>query len=96
MTTPEIIALVASISSIVFATASFLRNKKTDDKSSGEEIGSLFTELGYIKANTDEIKNEQKEQRQVNSSILARLTAVEESLKFANKRIDSLEHTESV
>ena len=45
----------------------------------------------HIKANTDEIKAEQKEQRKTNTEFVTRLTAVEASAKQAHKRIDTLE-----
>lgn len=47
-----------------------------------------------IKANTDEIKAEQKEQRKTNVEVVTRLTAVEASAKQAHKRLDAFESRE--
>ena len=54
--------------------------------------------FGYIafvrnrdKANTDEIKAEQKEQRKTNTEFVTRLTDVEASAKQAHKRLDHIE-----
>lgn len=50
-----------------------------------------FNRDGYIKANTDEIKAEQKEQRKTNTEFVTRLTDVEASAKQAHKRLDHIE-----
>ena len=63
---------------------------KEEGTQEGRQDGTILTELGYIKANTDEIKLEQKEQRKLNTEMLTRLTAVEASTKSAHKRIDML------
>ena len=52
---------------------------------------TVLTEIGYIKANTDEIKAEQKEQRKTNTEFVTRLTDVEASAKQAHKRLDHIE-----
>ena len=35
----------------------FKRNQKSDEQQDGRENGTLLTEIGYIKANTDDIKH---------------------------------------
>ena len=62
-----------------------------DDRSNGQQLGTVLTELGYIKSNTDEIKTEQREQRKTNTAVEGRLAAVEASAKSAHHRIDHLE-----
>lgn len=57
-------------------------------------LQEMATEIGYIKANTDEIKAEQKEQRKTNVEVVTRLTAVEASAKQAHKRLDAFESRE--
>lgn len=71
--------------------AAFARNRKSDTESEAKNDATVLTEIGYIKANTDEIKAEQKEQRKTNTEFVTRLTAVEASAKQAHKRIDTLE-----
>lgn len=50
-----------------------------------------MNKYAYIKANTDEIKAEQKEQRKTNTEFVTRLTDVEASAKQAHKRLDHIE-----
>lgn len=93
MSNVEVGALCA-ILALVVAYAGYRLNAKKSDKNEGQEIGTVLTELGYIKANTDEIKNEQKEQRKTNTEFYTRLASVEASAKQAHKRIDRLEGRE--
>lgn len=86
-----IIGIALTILGIAISYAVYLRNRAKDDASSGQRTGTILTEIGYIKANTDEIKLEQREQRKTNTEIVTRLTAVEQSSKQAHKRIDRLE-----
>ena len=83
--------LVSTVWANVFGYAAFARNRKNDTESEAKNDATVLTEIGYIKANTDEIKAEQKEQRKTNTEFVTRLTAVEASAKQAHKRIDTLE-----
>lgn len=86
-----IVGLVCTVLVAVISYATFSRNKWKDDRSSGQQLGTVLTELGYIKSNTDEIKTEQREQRKTNTAVEGRLAAVEASAKSAHHRIDHLE-----
>lgn len=93
-----IVGLVCTVLVAVISYATFSRNKGKDDRSSGQQLGTVLTELGYIKSNTDEIKTEQREQRKTNTAVEGRLAAVEgrlaaveASAKSAHHRIDHLE-----
>lgn len=86
-----VLSVVSTVCAIVFGYAAFSRSKKTDTKDEAKHDATVLTEIGYIKANTDEIKAEQKEQRKTNTEFVTRLTAVEASAKQAHKRIDTLE-----
>lgn len=86
-----IIGIVFAGIGAIIAYLGLRRNQATDDRNEGERNGVLYTELGYIKANTDEIKAEQKEQRTLNNDFRERLTAVESSAKQAHYRIDRQE-----
>ena len=87
-----VISVISTICAIVFGYAAFARNNKKDTEDEAKNDATVLTEIGYIKANTDEIKAEQKEQRRTNTEVITRLTAVEESAKQAHKRIDHLEN----
>lgn len=86
-----IVGLVCTVLGAVISYATFSRGKGKDDRSDGQQIGTVLTELGYIKSNTDEIKTEQREQRKTNTEVEGRLAAVEASAKSAHHRIDHLE-----
>lgn len=83
--------LIGTLLGVIIAYAAFLRNAKKDNQDEGRETGTVLTEIGYIKANTDEIKAEQKETRKTIMEVVTRLTAVEASAKQAHKRIDRIE-----
>ena len=86
-----VIGVALTVLGILISYTVYLRNKTKDDAAGGQQTGTVLTEIGYIKANTDEIKMEQREQRKMNTEIITRLTAVEQSSKQAHKRIDRIE-----
>lgn len=86
-----IFGIVGVLASFVFAYLAFSRNKKKDDEGQGQQLGTIQSDLGYVKSGIDDIKKEQREQRSINQSLGERVTAVEESTKQAHKRIDHLE-----
>lgn len=90
-TVGTIFGIVGVIASAVFAYVAFSRTKKKDDEGQGQLLGTIHSDLGYVKSGIDDIKAEQREQRNVNLSLTTRVTAVEESTKQAHKRIDHLE-----
>lgn len=75
----------------MFGYAAFNRSKHTDTADEAKNDATVFTEIGYIKSGIDDIKQEQREQRKMNTDFVTRLTAVEESAKQAHKRISRLE-----
>ena len=86
-----VIGIICTILGAVLAYVAFSRNQRNDSQDAGELKGSMMTELGYIKANTEEIKAEQKEQRKINNDITIRLGKVENAAQRAHYRIDRLE-----
>jgi hypothetical protein len=86
-----IFGIVGVILSVVFAYLAFSRGKKKDDEGQGQQLGTIQSDLGYVESGIDDIKAEQREQRDINVSLTSRVTAVEESTKQAHKRIDHLE-----
>lgn len=91
MDAATIVAIISGAAAIFFGWMAFRRSSTADDKEEGRESGAVFTELGYIKANTEEIKAEQKEQRKTNTEFITRLTAVEALANQAHARIDIME-----
>ena len=88
MTWEGYLGIAGVLASILFGYLAFTRNKKADDSLEGRQIGTILSDLGYVKANTDEIKAEQREQRRTNLEIFERLSSVESSTKQAHKRLD--------
>lgn len=82
-----IISVAAAIFGIVFGAASYARSKRDENR----EDGSYRSDIGYIKASMDEIKNKLDKQDQQYLDLVTRLTAVESSAKQAHHRIDRLE-----
>lgn len=85
------LSAVSTVCAIYFGFCAFRRNRDKDTECNAKTDATVLTEIGYIKANTDEIKAEQKEQRKTNTDFLVRLATVESSAKQAHKRIDALE-----
>lgn len=86
-----VVGIVGTCLSIVFGYIAFVRNRDKDKTEDAKNEATVLIELGYIKANTEEIKVEQKDQRKTNIEFYNRLTAVESSAKQAHKRIDTIE-----
>ena len=88
------LSVISTLCANVFGYVAFVRNRDKDKETDVKHDATVLTEIGYIKANTDEIKAEQKEQRKTNTEFVTRLTAVEASAKQAHKRIDHIEELE--
>lgn len=83
--------LAGTACSILFGFMAFRRNQKTDEQQDGRENGTLLTEIGYIKANTDDIKRKQEKQDEQYLELVERMALVESSAKQAHHRLDRLE-----
>jgi hypothetical protein len=70
--------------------------KRTTERDAGkwQSDGVFLTEIGYIKAGIDDIKESRTSRTNMYIKIAERLTAVEESAKQAHHRITRLEGTE--
>lgn len=86
-----VIGAVVGIIGMAVACLALMRDKKNDNKAEGEQTGSLFTEIGYIKAGIDTLKLDLREVRDDMQKLHDTVTRTEESCKQAHKRIDRLE-----
>ena len=77
------LGLLCTLVGAVIGLITLLRNKTRDEKTEGRQDGVVLTELGYIKANTDEIKSEQREQRKINTHCFIHLYKLTKSAKIA-------------
>ena len=94
MTGLQVISVVGTLVAIVCSVWAVIRNRDADKEKNNKADATVLTEIGYIKANTDEIKQEQKEQRKTNTEVLTRLTSVEASAAQAHRRLDVIEGRE--
>lgn len=83
-----VLSVFSTVCAIVFGYIAFVRNRDKDKESNVKHDATVLTEIGYIKANTDEIKAEQKEQRKTNTEFVTRLTDVEASAKSSSRLRD--------
>ena len=60
-----VLSVFSTVCAIVFGYIAFVRNRDKDKESNVKHDATVLTEIGYIKANTDEIKAEQREQRRL-------------------------------
>ena len=85
------IGILGTLAAIVFAYVAYARGKSKDDHEEGKTSGTVLTEIGYIKANTDDIKHRQEKWEDNHLKVVERLSAVESSAKSAHHRIDTIE-----
>lgn len=69
----------------------FARNSKKDSADAGKESGTVLTEIGYIKANTDDIKRKQEKQDETLVKMTERVVKLEGDSARTNKRLEILE-----
>lgn len=86
------ISVISTLCAIAFGYAAFVRNGKKDTADEARADATVLTEIGYIKANTDDIKRKQEKQDEQYLRISERVTAVEASAKQAHHRLDRLEN----
>lgn len=80
----------ASVCAIIFGYKAFRRNQKQDDQGESQRLTRIESKLDYITTTVNEIKGDQRDQREEMGDFNTRLTRVEESAKTAHKRIDEL------
>lgn len=83
-----VLTVLSTVCAILFGYAAFRARRKKDDTDAGRDRGVLLSEVGYIKAGVDELKQAHRDTAAKLSDVNQRLTRVEESVKQAHKRID--------
>lgn len=89
-----IVGIIGGIAAIVFGFVAFMRNTRQDSRIDAKQEGVILTELGYIKSGVDDIKQEQREQRKINSEVNSKISKNEAAIARAHARIDRLERHE--
>ena len=88
------VGLACTLVGLLISYAAFSRNKAKDNRSDGQQMGQVTSDVGYIKSGIDDIKAEQREQRKINTELYTRVAAVEASARQAHKRLDHWEGRE--
>ena len=64
-----VLSVFSTVCAIVFGYIAFVRNRDKDKESNVKHDATVLTEIGYIKANTDEIKGSRRNsERRIRSS----------------------------
>lgn len=86
-----LIGLICTILGLIISYTVMKHNFQKDFNSSGRETGTVSTEIIYIKANIEDLKEELKEQRKINTELTSKIVTIEASTKRAHERIDLID-----
>ena len=86
-----IIGIVTGVSGMVCALVVASRNKKKDDVSDGQSIGTLHTDIGYIKKGIDGIEHRLEKQETQYIEVVTQLAELRGETKRLGKRVEKLE-----
>jgi hypothetical protein len=80
-----------TLSAVAFGFLGYKKGLERDSYHSGNDRGSIASDIEYIKRRTDDVLLEQKDTNKSINALAERVTRVEESAKSAHKRIDQIE-----
>ncbi len=83
--------MVTGVCGMICALIAAFRNKKKDDVADGQNIGSLHTDIGYIKKGIDGIEHRLEKQESQYIEVVTQLAEVKGEVKRHNKRLEKLE-----
>lgn len=86
----EILQVISMPVSILIAVLGFARSQNKDAKSDGAQAATMLSDIGYIKSGIDDVKAEQRQQRQWNETTSGRLSAAEANIGELRRRIGDL------
>ena len=86
-----IVGVITGLSGMICAIVVASRNKKKDDVSDGQSIGTLHTDIGYIKKGIDGIERRLEKQETKYLDVATQLAEIKGEIKRHSKRIDKLE-----
>jgi hypothetical protein len=86
-----VIGGITGLGGMICALVVAFRNKKKDDVSDGQSIGTLHTDIGYIKKGIDGIEHRLEKQETQYIDVVTQLAEVRGEVKRHNKRIEKLE-----
>lgn len=84
----SVIGIIGSLSSIFFAYLACRRSSLQENRTDGKNEGTMFSDIGYIKACVDRVEKNLNNVDERYRNIAERLAKVEESLANVKKRVD--------
>ena len=84
----SVIGIIGTLSSIFFAYLAFKKNDRQEARNEGKTQGSIFSDIGYIKACVDRVEKNLHTVDERYKNILERLSKVEEAVSQVSKRVD--------
>lgn len=79
-----------SLGGLVLSAVTFFFGRLSMNREQGEKAGSIASDIGYIKAGIDDLKNDIRSIKADITDIYTRLAKVEQSCEHAHNRIDEL------
>lgn len=86
-----LIGIVGTITGAILGILTYKKNANKDAAAAGKSDGVVLAKLDYIQTGVDEIKAEQKCQRDNVTVIRVDMARMDSSLRQAHKRIDGIE-----
>ena len=86
----SVIGIIGTLSSIFFAYLAFKKNDRQEARNEGKTQGSIFSDIGYIKACVDRVEKNLHTVDERYKNILERLSKVEEAVSQVSKRVDEM------
>lgn len=77
MPTGTLIGVIGSLVGIIGAIFGIFRNVRTDNDSSGREMGKILSDLGYIKSTLNDISDKVNTQDKRHTDIITRLAILD-------------------
>ena len=86
-----LVGAMTGLCGLVLSIVASTRSKKKDDLADGQNIGSLHTDIGYIKKGIDGIEHRLEKQESQYIEVVTQLAEVKGEVKRHNKRLEKLE-----
>ncbi|MDR1217237.1 MAG: hypothetical protein LBJ99_01480 [Oscillospiraceae bacterium] len=83
-------AILSPTLMVVFTFLAFRRGQKSDDTTTAREMGTILTEIGYIKSQMDGLNRKLEHYDERYTQFAERLSSVEQSTKSAHHRLDRI------
>ncbi len=85
-----VIGIIGTLSSIFFTYLACRRNSHQDHRNDGKNEGTMFSDIGYIKACVDRVEKNLNSVDERYRNIAERLAKVEEAVANVIKRVDEM------